>query len=305
MEKRSGSGKTKWAVVTPSYSVDYERCKLLCRSMDEFVEGDWHHYIFVATADLPLFRGLSSPRRSVLDTKSVLPPWIHRTGSIPGPYRRSIWFSFRTGFVSGWRIQQIVKMNITAVSGSEGFIFCDSDMFFAKPFDVSSLSNGGRIRFFRTHLYESEADFPNSIYLKTAAKLLGLQGGIFPARDYVDNLVTWGRPMLLALRDQLEKVSGRDWISTLMPGGNVIISEYSLYGLFADRIAEDTSSLEPTSSSLCRTAWHPGDWSDAALANHIESMLPCEVAVGFQSFLEIDVKRLERLFETCKVRSWS
>ena len=46
----------KTALVTASYHKDFERCKLLCETVDRHVSGFTNHYILVEPRDVPLFR---------------------------------------------------------------------------------------------------------------------------------------------------------------------------------------------------------------------------------------------------------
>ena len=90
-----------WGVITPSYRGDFERCRLLCQSMDTFVTGIWHHYIIVEADDLALFKSLSGPRRTILEMEALLQPSFHHLTRIPIINNRSLWFSWGTRFMLG------------------------------------------------------------------------------------------------------------------------------------------------------------------------------------------------------------
>ena len=57
------------AIVTPSYAGDFERCRLLCESMDRYVTGYTRHYLLVASHDVERFRALETDRRVVVFLK--------------------------------------------------------------------------------------------------------------------------------------------------------------------------------------------------------------------------------------------
>ena len=48
------------AIVTASYAPDFERCRLLCETIDRFVTGAPRHYILVEQRDVALFRQLET-----------------------------------------------------------------------------------------------------------------------------------------------------------------------------------------------------------------------------------------------------
>ncbi|TGR93421.1 hypothetical protein EN852_038880, partial [Mesorhizobium sp. M2E.F.Ca.ET.209.01.1.1] len=50
------------AIVTASYAPDFERCRLLCETIDRHVAGMAHHYILTEHRDVALFRQLESGR---------------------------------------------------------------------------------------------------------------------------------------------------------------------------------------------------------------------------------------------------
>ena len=64
------------AVVTASYAPDFERCRLLCETMDRHVTGVARHYILVEHRDVALFRQLEGSRRTVVDERDLLPRWL-------------------------------------------------------------------------------------------------------------------------------------------------------------------------------------------------------------------------------------
>ena len=51
------------AIVTASYAPDFERCRLLCETIDRFVTGASRHYILVEQRDVALFRQLETRDR--------------------------------------------------------------------------------------------------------------------------------------------------------------------------------------------------------------------------------------------------
>lgn len=291
-----------WAVITPSYRGDFTRCQLLCESLNAFVSGEWHHYIIVERVDLELFRDLQGPKRSIIEMESLLPPWMHHLTTLSFINNRSIWFSFRTLFMIGWQIQQLIKLEMAFRVPETGLLYCDSDVFFMRPFDMSQLVVNGQYRFFHSDTDEPKETAANPTYMIAASKQLGLGKNPFPCRSYVDNMVTWHAPTVRALCAHIEKLSRRDWKAAL--GRHFIISEYSLYGLFVDRVLEDKSKLFSTNAAICKTIWHDKDLGPAGLGEYCDNLAPPVVAVGFQSFLGISIADLAIQLKRA-IKQWS
>ncbi len=102
------------AVVTASYAPDFERCRLLCETLDRHVSGFAHHYILVEQRDVALFRQLEDSRRSVVDERDLLPSWLHAFDDPLSLFRRRIWLSLRTQPLRGWHVQQLRRIAIAA-----------------------------------------------------------------------------------------------------------------------------------------------------------------------------------------------
>ena len=291
------------AIVTPSFRGDVLRCALLCKSMDHFVSGSWHHYIVVENQDYALFATFNSARRTVLKMKDILPSWLHHVGILPFSNRRSLWFSFRTGWLIGWHIQQMVKIQMATVVQDEALLYCDSDVMFVRPFSVGNLRQDEKIRFYRSDELVAAADITNPKYLVAASQLLGLGPDPFPCATYVDNLVVWSSTVVQDMCAHIEKHAGKSWIAAL--GRKMIFSEYSIYGLFVDRISARKDDLAASGLSLCKTAWRGRNWDETQVTEFFDTLSPHHVAVGFQSFLGVDcaalAQQLDRAIKTSKV----
>jgi hypothetical protein len=292
-----------WAVITPSYRGDLERCKLLCESMDFFLSGPWHHYIIVEKHDLELFRSLVGPRRTTLEMETLLPKSIYHLTRIPFINHRSLWFSWRTGFMIGWQIQQIIKLEMAFRVPDEGLLYCDSDVFFVRALDVSRLSENGAYRFYASYFNYNKIDAPNPTYIEASAEQLGLTGQPFPSPSYVDNLVSWHAPTVRQLCAHIGKVFGGDWKIAL--GRHYIISEYNLYGMFVDRLLEDRTKIASTYLYLCKTAWTTEQVKLVELETFCQDLEPAQVALGFQSFLGVKLDPLRAEFQRAKRRAQS
>jgi len=285
-----------WAVVTPSYNLDLERCKLLCASMDAFLSGPWHHYIVVDQPDFELFKELAGPRRTVLLTHDVVPKGMRHLFNLPFAKGRSLWWSRNTGVMIGWHLQQFVKIGMASQVTDEGLAYCDSDVFFLKPFDVASLTKHGMFRMYRTSVPRllNKHSYPQ--FTSNALAFLGLPLEAKPYYDYVDNFVTWPRPTVIEMCRHIEAFTGRSWHGAL--GRKYTISEYALYGNFVDGVqkeAERRTFADP--NSLCNTKWTRSKMNEEEVRSFCASLKLSQVAVGIQSFAGVDVNLLKSIFD--------
>ena len=124
---------TKTALVTASYAPDFERCRLLCETIDRFVAGYTKHYILVEHRDVALFKQLESSRRVVIDENDLLPRWIRPFPDPSNFGHRRIWLSPRTMPLRGWHVQQFRRIAIAAHTDEDAFFYIDSDVAFLKP----------------------------------------------------------------------------------------------------------------------------------------------------------------------------
>lgn len=293
-----------YAIATPSYAGDYERCRLLCASIDRFVTGQAVHYLLVEDKDLALFKPLEGPKRRVIAEAELLPSWLR---SWPDPLtlgRRRVWSSvgaLRRGIppLRGWHAQQLRKLALPLKSGEDVVLFADSDMIFLRPFDLGSLEANGRIRLYRKpgNIGHGMAATGHVAWCEGAARLLGLPAPGFPSDDYINNLVSWRRDTVVAMMALIEKQAGRDWVSAV--AGQRQFSEYMIYGYFADRVLGlERAGHWPDELELCKVYWFDQDVAELATLRSFEEVLGRgQVAVGVQSFTGQPVERLRALFE--------
>ncbi len=282
-----------WAFITPSYRGDFERCQLLCQSMDVFLVGSWHHYIVVDKPDFAKFKVLAGERRSVLMTHDIAPPSMHHLFNIPFSSGRSLWWARKTGFFIGWHMQQIIKMGIASFVTEQGLAYCDSDVFFVKPFDTADLMRGGKFRLYHSPDRRPLSQTANPKYTRPGLEILGLPVNEVDLHyTYIDNFVTWHRPTVLALREHIESANGSDWYTEL--GARLDVSEYALYGLFVDEIQKTNPHHFASSDTLCKTQWHRKPQAETEIEAFCNDLLPNQVTIGIQSFAGVDVRLLKK-----------
>ena len=215
-----------FALITPSYAPDYERCRLLVESFERLVATNTRHYLVVDRQDLAMFAPLASSRVTVLVVEDLMPDWLIRD-----PARPESWQSLRTRPVTNWVLQQLVKMSVFQAITEDIAIFCDSDNVFIRPFDPEKrLVTDGRLALFRV-------DHQNEYLLAwrdTAVMLLGLTGREIPVVNFVGNLICWRRANVFAMHARIEEATGMNWLEAVCQ--HEAVSEYVLYGLFVEHL---------------------------------------------------------------------
>jgi Family of unknown function (DUF6492) len=279
-----------WAIITPSYSGDFRRCQLLCRSIDQFVSGIWHHYLVVDQQDFALFKPLSGPNRSVVLVNDILPQKQKRLFKIPFYQGRDLWWSRETGFSIGWHVQQMIKIAMAGFVKQAGLLHCDSDMFFVRPFDLRSLYVGQKFRLYRELNRRDLSAISNPAFVKSCLNIMGLpQGGSY--HSYIDTLVAWRRESALAMCEYLARRFHGNWQKAFK--NRINISEYNLYGLYVDEIAPEQAVHFASDQFLCKTHWANKSLTEQEIAIFFNTLAPQEVALCFQSFAGVDMDLIE------------
>ena len=273
-----------WAIITPSYNLDFERCKLLCHSMDAFLSGAWHHYIVLDSVDIPLFASLAGQRRTVVNKADILPKGMRYVGKVPFMRLGRLWWSLNHGPIFGWQMQQFVKIMMASYVEQEAMMFLDSDIFFLKPFDVSVFSREGKVRF-----SSEESPLESEISTKsTSLKLLGLSASEATKCVYEDQIVTWHRPTAVAMQDYLSKLHSKPWHEAI--GAKIMFSEYMLYIMFVNYIQKSNPHLYEDNTIYCKTLWSKETAKTTDIADFCSSLEPQQVAVCLQSLIGIPIK---------------
>jgi hypothetical protein len=274
---------SKFALVTCSYAPDYERCRLLVESVQQFSQLPLKHYLIVDKRDAALFSTLASPDTEIVTVESLLPRWICR---VPGI--KKAWFSFKTLPVRNWIAQQLVKISFAQNASEPIIVFADSDVAFIRPFNLSSFCQQDKIRLFRVPEYYSKGFEP---WYQSAYQLLGISGYRYGVSrpNFVGNLITWRRENVQAMCDRIEQNSGKSWQETL--AGTLAFSEYVLYGTFVDQVLGESAQHFYDWSPLCHEYWEDKKMSDQQLEAFFDSIQPENIAVMISSKAGIDPHR--------------
>ena len=180
-------------LLTPTYGRDLEICTLLCESVDRHVRSFVEHYLLVPDSDVALFAPLASERRVVIPASTFLPDWLRPLPRVVQRKRRQFWWSLRAKPVSGWHVQQFLKIAATISLPYERYCILDSDVVFFRDFDLARFEYPNSIPLL-TMSGEVTADQPrHSRWLETSHQLLGLPTPPFPAADYIGHIIFWDK----------------------------------------------------------------------------------------------------------------
>lgn len=279
--------KFDFAIITPSYAPDFERCRLLSWSIQKFVSPSVTHYIIVDRRDLSLFRQLKNSKTEILIVESLLPWWIKRV-----PLVKNGWFSFKTPPLRNWLIQQIVKLAIAQWIDKEVLVFVDSDTAFVRSFNLESFIRGDKVRLFQEHSYDAEAHIKGH---QTANELLGITDINGSTPGYIGNVISWRRENVFNLYQKIESISNKGWLETLSNSWH--LSEYILYGVFVDQFLKGKSGHYYDSQKISHEYWTPQPLSDEELKNFLAEIPPQHVAVMISAKAGIPVERYEPLLK--------
>jgi hypothetical protein len=291
-----------FAFITPSYAPDFQRCKLLCWSIKQFVLFPIKHYIIVDKKDLALFQELSDSNTIILTKEEIFPSWIK---CISFRYKKNLWLNlkgFKSGnwLLRGWLIQQIVKLSAARYVEQEILVFVDSDVAFIDYFDVHSLVHEDKVRLFRV---EHSTDMDSELSRKwkdTAVKLLGLPLTKNYHDFYIHQIVSWKRDNLLRLYELIEKNFSQDWLEVI--AGVKDLSEYILYGIFSNHVmAENSGHYYDCQQRICWCYWEDQPMSDEDLKiffQEAQSSGHKAVMISAKSSIDLSVEQFQKYLST-------
>lgn len=283
------------AIVTASYAPDFERCRLLCETMDRHVTGAQHHYILVEGRDVGLFRQLERPGRTVVDERDLLPRWLRVFDDPLSLFRRRVWLSLRTKPLRGWHVQQMRRIAVAAHVPQEVLVYVDSDVAFLKPFDCGVFQQEGKVRLFRRS--DPRAGWlpgNHDVWWQNAAEVLGIASPVASPNDYISTLIAWRGSTVRKMCARIEATQGKGWVDVL--GSVRKFSECMLYGRFVDEVLNGEGHFHGA-EEFCRVHWLGKALSDAEFRDFVAGMSPEQVAIGMQSFIGTDLGRIRRLAE--------
>lgn len=241
------------ALLTPTYGRDLELCTLLCESVDRHVKSFSKHYLLVPDCDLPLFSHFESEHRTVLPASRFLPEWLRPLPRIVQRKRRQFWWSFRAKPVSGWHVQQLIKISATISLPHQRYCILDSDVVFFRDFDLSRFRYPNAIPLLNRRDEVAPGQFRHARWVETSHELLGLPTPPLPASDFIGHIIFWDQQTAQAMASKIETVTNLDWIEALCRIRE--FSEYMLYGYFVENDAGFSARHTRTPRTPCVSYW--------------------------------------------------
>ena len=270
------------ALLTPTYRQDLELCTLLCESVDRHVTSFSTHYLLVPDADVGLFTPLARAHRVVMPASWFLPSWLRPLPRLVQHKRRQFWWSLRTMPLSGWHIQQILKIAACIELPSERYCILDSDIVFFRDIDLARFDAPNPVPLL-TRSNEVTQDMPrHARWAETSHQLLGLPTPTLPADDYIGHIIFWDQETVRALAARIETTNGMSWTEALCRVRE--FSEYLLYGSFVRHERTFSDAHVPVSDTPCVSYWDDSTLGEAELAQLLSGAGPDDVAFSIASF---------------------
>lgn len=263
---------TRFALITPSYYVDFERCRWLCETVERHVAPHVVHYLIVDRADRTLFSPLASGRTRLVLKEDVLYGRLTQV-----PFARRWWVGWRRTPVRGSIVQQLAKLFVHEVAEEDVFLFVDSGAFFVRPYDPVGMLCGEKVPLFREQNEFFRRSTAHQRWHRVSSRLLGLRP--IPHFDvgYIKTLVSWRRDNLVKLHAHIERATGCSSFDAI--ASSISLSEYGLYGMYCDFVLGDRAGHYPTSRIETLSHWQEDRLTAMDLRRMREGLSPDHVLV--------------------------
>ena len=283
------------ALLTPTYGRDLDLCTLLCESIDRHVHSFAKHYLLVPDCDLPLFAHFASEKRMVLPASKFLPKWLRPLPRIIQRKRRQYWWSFRTMPVSGWHVQQFLKIAAATSLPHRRFCILDSDVVFFRDFDLTRFEYPNPIPLLTLPNEITPDQINHASWVGTSHQLLGLPTPPLPACDFIGHIIFWDQQTTRAMTSKIESVSKLDWVEALCRIHG--FSEYMLYGYFVQNDARFCHNHTQSTRTPCISYWDPPRLGENELNRLLSGAEEHDVAFSVASFSGTPVQSIRTAIE--------
>lgn len=288
-----------FAIVTPTYRNDFLLAQELCRTVDKHVDHGIHHYLIVPKSDAELFKTLENGRRSIVIKEVILRAEgfrrlpLPRRINIPFVFKKKIneqWLGPNFNIVSGWVVQQLIKLSAPSFTQADNIILVDSDFMFIRKLDTASLKHDGKLIL---HQHQAGVDQPtHRAWRKQAKAIFKLPEDDLNPQNYIGGMLLWRRENLLKMHRVIEEKSGVAWMQYISRSNDV--SEYILYGIFCVAVLGDSSLQVPANLAICKSIWTADKLPLEGLRNELS---PDTVGLHIQSFIPLSIEARRTLID--------
>jgi len=265
-------------LITPSFKDDFERCKRLVKSVNQYVSGCDTHYLIIDQNEMELFSELASDKVKLIEKESLLP-----FRKLPGSILRKWWFGKGSLPVRGWIFQQLCKLAIAESIECDAIVFADSDVEFIRNCDLNDLWKDGKLRLSvrkRGPVMKTDKRYINWFQLSSDLFGLGDQSKI--QHGYIAQLNAFRRDTCLEMLNGISEKYGKPWYKVL--GRKLDLSEFIIYGAYAE-YKKECEGHWIDEENLAHSSWFYEINSDADIKKYLEDLDPHHVAVHVQSNL--------------------
>jgi hypothetical protein len=268
-----------YAILTPSFAKDFDRCRFLAESIEKLVSNS-EHYILVDPIDLSTFAPLRKFCAKIIDAREFMDTTFRRV-----PMTR-LYLTPEKRIVHGWLTQQMRKMAFTRSSPFDCVLCVDSDVVFVKPFDPGNLTINGK-----TPLFEIEwSNDENVKWANQARQLLNLPI-VETTRGYV-HPTFWRRTVMEAMLQKIQDEQGCSWQLAMSRFRS--FSEYMLYGIFIrESLGLEAAGIYPFNRPIMHLSWDYDISIQDELAKFITALPEESVAAMFHSKNRVHVREYE------------
>jgi hypothetical protein len=286
------------ALLTPTHAKDIERFDLLCESMDRYVTGHERHYVIVNDDDLPLFRKYASDRRVIAPSSAYLPSWLWAAPRFLAFNGRRVWVSPIAKPIHGWHVQQLLKISGALQATEDRACLVDSDNLFFREFDARSYACGEKTPLYLNRAALSGREPKHAVWTRNAFRLLGLPEPLFPADDYVGNIIVWDKEALQAMTGEIRLATGMNWQLALCRTRQ--FSEYLLYGHFVAHAPQFRERHRIVEKSLACAYWDEEQLDETWVRAMLENAEPQMVALCIQSYSRTSVPEIRSAMQLAR-----
>jgi hypothetical protein len=251
--------------------------------------------LLVPDCDLALFSGFESEHRKVLPASRFLPKWLRPLPRIVQRKRRQYWWSLRTKPVSGWHVQQYLKIAATISLPCQRYCILDSDVVFFRDFDLSRFEYPNSIPLLNVQNEITSEQIRHARWVETTHELLGLPAPPLPASDFIGHIIFWDQQTTRAMTSKIEAVTHLDWVEALCRTRE--FSEYLLYGYFAQNDARFSGRHSLSPRSQCVSYWDQPELGREGLNQLLRRARKDDVAFSVASFSGTPVQIIRAAIE--------